>query len=264
MIHALKKLITHPLSVEANADGSAGFAAHRRIIESKPFLKQIYSDWYTECRYAFERLGSVSGPMVEVGSGAGFLERFVPGVIKTDAVANPFVNRVMSAEEFDFGKEELSMVFVVNVLHHMANPEEFLIRAERSLKPGGRMVVIEPNRTFLLRFVARTMDHYEYWDDKIADWRNPLTRGMEGANLAMGWVIFQRDRQKFQQMFPNLRIDRVSYNNFLLYFLSGGVSFRSFLPGFTLPLINLLESTVRPLGPHLCSGMAIHLIKTPL
>src|SRR5437870_869733 len=71
-------------------DPSCRIAVHRHLLESKRLLREGYLHWYRELLPAHRETEHLSGDIVEVGCGPGFLEEFIPGLIKTDSVPNPF------------------------------------------------------------------------------------------------------------------------------------------------------------------------------
>ncbi len=61
----LRRLLTHPLTASLDADDPRTTELRRQILESKPFLKKIYEEWYAEIAGA---LPQGSGAMLELGS----------------------------------------------------------------------------------------------------------------------------------------------------------------------------------------------------
>src|SRR4051812_10385577 len=98
--------------------------AHREIILHKPFLKKIYEEWYDIFIKSAKKLPS--GTLLEIGSGGGFLKEVFPEVITSDIQEISSCDKCLSAESLPFGKEELSGIFMINVLHHIPNPAAFL------------------------------------------------------------------------------------------------------------------------------------------
>ena len=257
----LKKVWGHPLAANLEVDHPDSVAVHHRIIQSKPLLKTVYLEWYREFLPADRATRPLGGPALEIGCGAGFLEEVIPGLVKSDVAPTPFADRVMDAEKLDFPDASLRAIFMVHVLHHIQSPAKFLAEARRCLKPGGRLVMVEPSNGFLQRFFARWLEHFEYFDDTIPEWENRTRERMTDANMAIPWVIFIRDRKRFEKTFPSLKILDIRYHTFLSYFISGGVGYRSFLPGFCLPLVRFIEMLSRPFGPALGTTMTVDLEK---
>lgn len=257
----IKKNWQHPLAREIEIDGADAVTIHRQMLESKPLLKRNYVRWYRECLPAYEQTKNLPGDVIEIGSGAGFLEEIIPNLIKTDVVASPYVSKVMDATSLSYGNETLRCIFLIGVLHHIPLPAKFLKEAERCLVPGGRLVVVEPNNSFLQKFLTKNLDHYEYFDDTIQDWINGSTGRMSSANLALPWVIFRRDEVRFKKEFPLLQIKKIRYHTFLSYIVTGGMTYRSFLPGFAGPLVDLVEWLMSPWMKFLGTGMTVDLEK---
>ena len=100
----------------------------------------------------------------------------------------------------------------IDVFHHLPDAQRFLSEAVRCLRPGGRIVMIEPANTVFARWVY-THAHHEPFDPNVRDWVFKSSGPVSGANGALPWVVFCRDRAVFERRFPALRIGRrvVSY-----------------------------------------------------
>jgi hypothetical protein len=72
--------------------------------------------------------------------------------------------------------------------------------------------------------------HHEPFDETVSAWETPARGRMSTSNQAIPWIIFERDRDRFEKEFPSLRIRSVVAHNALLYILSGGMSWKAFAP----------------------------------
>jgi SAM-dependent methyltransferase len=167
------------------------------------------------------------------------------------------VSVVASALQMPFVERSVSTVLMLNVLHHLPDPAKFFGECVRVLKPGGRVCMIEPFVSPLSRRLIRPL-HHEPWDES-ADWSLPSMGPMTGANMAMPWIIFCRDRVRYDTIFPDLPVERIVPHTILLYLLSGGVSMRSMLPGALFGLVRTAETALSPLAIFLASAMTITL-----
>ncbi|MEQ8324950.1 MAG: class I SAM-dependent methyltransferase [Vicingaceae bacterium] len=211
---------------------------HRDIILSKPFLKKIYTDWYIEI---FNELkGIPNGKKLEIGSGGGFIKELVPEFITSDILELPNVDMAFSAEEMPFADDELSAISMINVLHHIPDVRNFFSEASRTLKPGGKVVMIEPANSPMSRFIYKRF-HHELFDEK-RDWSFPATGPLSGSNQALPYIVFKRDRPDFERSFPELKIQTVRLHTGFRYIVSGGVSRKQLLPDFTFAFIKKLEA----------------------
>lgn len=258
----LRRLWGEPRAAGLDVDAASAITVHREILRGKPLLRSCHERWYEECAAALRGTEGLPGDVVEIGSGAGFLEVAIPGVVKTDCVPNPFASRVVDAMAMDFPDASLRGLVLVGVLHHIPSPARFLREAERVLVPGGRLVLIEPNNSPLQRLLAKYLDHYEHWNDRVTEWENGPSGRMVGANLALPWVIVVRDRARFEREFPRLAVRAIRHHTCLSYVISGGMSYRSFLPGAAVPLVNLAERALRPWMRSLGTLMTVEIERT--
>lgn len=256
-----KNWITHPLAKGVDVDSPDRVRVHRAIIDSKPILQAHLNNWYQELLPAERETRNLPGSVVEIGSGAGFLERLIPEVIKTDIVETPFVSRVEDACSLTFQNKSVRALFATGVFHHMKEPAKFLNEAERVLVNGGRLVLVEPHNTFPQKILCKALDHWEYFDDKITSWDSQESDVMTHANLALPWVVFVRDAEIFHKRFPTLRIKAIRYHSLFIHLLSGGTSFKPFVPNYTVPLWQTIEKLMSPMMKLMGTSMTIDIEK---
>ncbi len=221
--------------------------AHREIILNKPFLKKLYTEWYKEF---FKNLSVKKGnKYLEIGSGGGFLKNIFPEIITSDILPLPNVDMVVNAEEIPFSNGELSGIFMLNVFHHIPRPWMFLKEAERSLKHGGKVVMIEPANTPFARFIYKKF-HHEPFDEKGP---REITPGnpLSNSNQALPYIYFQRDIEVFEKEFRGLKIVDIKYHSPFIYIFSGGVSRSALLPYFMYPAVRLFEKILSPFNRYL-------------
>jgi SAM-dependent methyltransferase len=198
---------------------------HRTVILSKLFLKKIYTEWYQN--FIDEAKKNPNGKYLEIGSGGGFLKELLPQVITSDILPLPTVDMKFSAEEMPFKNNELDAIFMINVFHHIPRPYLFFREAERTLKPGGKIIMIEPANTPLSKFIYQKF-HPEPFDTK-AGWEFTYSGPLSSSNQALPYIYLIRDREKFAKEFPLLTIEKIQTHTALVYTLSGGLR-RSYVP----------------------------------
>jgi SAM-dependent methyltransferase len=234
--------LAHPLTASLDLDDPATTLLRRRIIASKPFLKAIYDEWYSLLAAA---LPNRDGLVLELGSGAGYCAQFIPGLIASDVFPLPGVQVVIQAAHLPFPANSLRAVVMTNVLHHVPDARAFFGEAVRCLRTGGKILMIEPWVTSWSRFVYSHF-HHEPFQPHARDWSFPAAGPLSGANAALPWILFERDRTKFAIEFPQLSIEQVRPFLPFRYVLSGGVALRSLMPGFTHTAWASLESALEP------------------
>jgi SAM-dependent methyltransferase len=227
----------------------------RGIIMGKPFLRKLYEEWYTVFK---EKLSTVpAGKVVEIGSGAGFIKEILPEVITSDIMPLSTCDMVFSAEDMPFKVAELSGIVMIDVLHHIPTSAEFFKEAERTLKQGGKIIMTEPANSSWGYFIY-TRFHHEPFNPK-GNWEIPSTGPLSGANGALPWIIFERDRKKFETDYPGLQIKNIKYHTPLRYLLSGGVSMRTLVPDWSFGFFKLFEGLFSPLGKYFSMFMTIEI-----
>ncbi|MCB0396335.1 MAG: methyltransferase domain-containing protein [Flavobacteriales bacterium] len=229
-------------------DDVAATLAHRDILLKKPFLKKLYEEWYGGF---LKRLKEApEGDTVEIGSGGGFLKDMAPFVITSDIQDIPHCDKTFAAEELPFAPGTLNGIFMLNVLHHIPNVDAFLEKARETLKRDGIIYMVEPATTLWSRWVYTRL-HHEPFDPSAKTWTFPSSGPMSGANGALPWIIFNRDRKLFEEKYPTLTIERISLSTPFRYLMSGGFSYKSLVPHSTFRLFTLAEALGKPLFPWL-------------
>jgi len=234
----LKRIAEEPRARGLDLESAEATAAHARLIGEKAFLRKLYERYYAE--FARADRDAPRGARVEIGSGGGFLDRIVPGLIRLDLRPGAEVDVVASALALPFAARSVGAIFMLSVLHHLSDAAAFFAELDRVLAPGGRIVMIEPYASPMSGLVYR-LAHHEPFDPEQADWRIEGRGAMTAANDALPWIVFERDRKRFEAEFPRLEILRLAPHTISLYTLSGGLSYRSLAPGFLFPVIAAAE-----------------------
>jgi len=254
----LRALLAHPLARDLDLDSSEATHVHARLIREKPLLRRLYLHYYADYDAALAR-ATPGGLALEIGSGGGFYREIRKGIVSLDVRPGADVDIAGSALALPFRSESVTAVLMLNVLHHLPDPAAFFSECTRVLKPGGRVCLIEPYVSPLSRKLVRPL-HHEPWDEN-GTWVLPESGPMTGANMALPWIIFARDRARYDREFPDLRVDRLRLHTIGLYLLSGGVSMRSFLPGALFGPALALERLLSPAAPALASMMTVELVR---
>lgn len=144
----------------------------------------------------------------------------------------------MNGGELPFVSNSIGTIILINTFHHIPDITCFISEVTRTLKKSGRMIMIEPWVSPWSVWVYKTF-HHEPFDLKMKKWTFPQKGPLSGANGALPWIVFQRDREIFFKTFKKLSLVNISPMMPLLYLFSGGVSMRPLIPN---TLFNLMKS----------------------
>jgi SAM-dependent methyltransferase len=238
----LRRLFAHRLTAGMMIDDPATTEVRKQIISSKPFLKAIYQEWYESLA---AEVPEGHGGVLELGSGAGFCDEYISGLITSEVFHCSTVQIAVDAQHMPFRDQSLRAIVFTDVLHHLPDVRAFFGEAARCLKPGGKILMIEPWTTSWSKFVYRRL-HHEPFRPEAKEWSFPTTGPLSGANGALPWIVFVRDRERFESEFPGLVIERIFPFLPFRYLVSGGVSMRSIMPGFTHGFWVRFERALQP------------------
>ena len=208
------------------------------VLQRKRFLNAVYQDWY---RMIVGDLPAGEGRVLEIGSGAGFLAEYVDDLVTSDIMPLRAVDLVFDAcDGIPLPDASLRAIVMVNVFHHLPRAEGFLGGAFKALRAGGRIIMIEPWKTPWSSVIYRTV-HHEPFEPKRREWDFESTGPLSGANGALPWIVFSRDRGLFERKFPGFAIKRVRPIMPLSYLLSGGFTGPTLAPHFSYPWVRAAE-----------------------
>jgi len=232
-------------------------AERRERWTTKPILQKLYSRWYGYIQEALK-----SGNTLELGGGSGNLKDFLPEAITSDVVFAPWLDAVMDAHAIPFKEESLDNVVLFDVLHHVAAPAVFFHEVERVLRPEGRVVLMEPYVSWLSYPVYRFL-HAEgmTWDTEPLLGRTTESKEPFEGNQAVPTLIFRRQKERFLEAFPRLRIIRQETMDIFLYPLSGGFHNPSLCPLFLWRPLEIMERVLRPFNRFLAFRLLVVLEK---
>jgi SAM-dependent methyltransferase len=170
---------------------AATMARHRAAWQARPELRAVYREW-------FERLLDAAGPrrpVVEIGSGPGFFKAAAPVLVATDVLAGLPVDVRCDADVLPFRSGSVGAIVMVDALHHLPRPLDFLAEAARALTPGGRIAMVEPWITLPSWILYRFFHHEEC--RLGVDVARPFTSEEKGAlegNAAIPYLALARLR----------------------------------------------------------------------
>lgn len=223
----------------------------RKIIESKPVLRSMYNNFYSE----IDRFMPGNGLNVEIGTGHGYTGKYFKNLIQTDRVLTPLIALCNDAQALPYKDSTLDTVMVLGVLHHMKAPDKFFSESRRVLKKGGKIIMIEPYVS-LFSYPVYKFAHHESLNLKTKKISSEKYYLLD-ANIAIPTIFFKKEKEEFKKNYPDLEIIYESYHTVLQFFVSGGYCHPNLLPKFLLPVLLRVEKMLRPFGKWIGSMMTI-------
>lgn len=214
----------------------------RAMWERKKSVRLLYQDFH---RQLFSHVPP-TGRVLDVGGGTAHVKSFRPDVVSVDVLRFPGIDVVADAQRMPFEDCSFTGVIMLDVLHHIERPIEFLLEAARILKPGGTLAMLEPSMTPVAGWFY---DHvHEEPVDMKADVFAPVTpdpnRDPFDANIAIPHLLFaNRSTQKrVEQIIPAFRVHRVEWSSLFAYPMSGGFQRWSLIPAALVSPMLALEA----------------------
>ena len=246
-MRCLIELLSDPLLKGMDVDGIGRIELHRRMLAKKRMLRDVF----TEFHHLFKRLDrqffSGKGFEVELGAGVSPMRDSYPNVWTTDIVDAPHLDKVINAEAMDLADKSVRTIYGQNCFHHFPHPDKFLFELERVLIPGGGAILLEPYYGPFATFLFKRLFRTEGFDKNFSSWETPVEGPMNGANQALSYIVFVRDRAELERKHPSLKIvHEQRVGNYLKYVISGGLNFRQLLPDSMTVAVSFIERLLWP------------------
>lgn len=245
----LLDLLRDPSLDAVDVDGAERLVLHGKMLQRKRMLREVFIEFHHLFRRLDRRFLNGDGLEIELGAGIAPMRDSYPGVLATDIVYGPHLDRVLNAEAMDLEDRSVRVLYGQNCFHHFPHPDRFFNELERVLQPGGGAILLEPYHGPFATFLFKRLFKTEGFDKDFPSWETPAAGPMNGANQALSYIVFKRDRKEFERKHPTLKIvHEERAGNYLKYLLSGGLNFRQLCPDVASPLVGLLQWCLSPLN----------------
>lgn len=223
--------------------------SHREIWASKPALREVYGHLYRGIAAACQ-----PGLTIEVGGGSGNFKQFAPDVLSFDIVHEPWLDFVADAQALPLRSSSVANIVMLDVLHHIEYPIQFLREAARVVEPAGRVIFVEPGITPISGIIYRTL-HEEPVDASV----DPLAEGVPDprkdpyvGNQAIPTLLIGRHAARLKQLEPSLELTALRWLSLFAYPLCGGFKRWSLISAGTARQLLRLEDRVEALLGPIC------------
>lgn len=254
-----RKILAAPEIAEVNVESLTRLKSHKAVLDRKVMLREVFREIHQvfidlDRRYFLDTGGS----RIELGAGVAPIRDTDPNVLATDVVSSPELDRVLDAQAMDLPANSVHAFYGQNCFHHFPEPARFFDEVMRVVKPGGGFILVEPYHGPIASFLFKRMFRTEGFDKDMPGWNVPMEGPMNGANQALSYIVFDRDRKLFTDTYPLLEIVYQSpLSNYLRYLISGGLNFRQLAPDLLIPALKGIERLLHPLQRQLALHHAI-------
>ena len=104
--------MAHPLTRGMSLDDPKTTELRRYVIREKSFLRLIYKEWYQKIHAS---LMPDQRPVLEIGSGGGFMAEFIPGLITSEVFYISSASLVLDALHMPLADNSLGVIVMINV-----------------------------------------------------------------------------------------------------------------------------------------------------
>lgn len=250
---SIANLLLEPRLRGVDLQGYERIGLHAEILAQKPLIREVFKEFY-DTSISLDRMyfDDVAGDRIEIGAGTSLFKKYYSDVISTDVQPAPHLDAVIDAQDMNLRDESVRAIFCINCFHHFPDPRKFFDELLRVLKAGGGCVVIDPYFGLLSRILYKRLFSSEAYDCNAPDWQYCVGHDKKSArpNQALSYLVFFRDRARFNTLFPRLEIVHLRIlPNYIRYLLSGGLNFRQVVPSSLAPFLRKSELTLSRLAP---------------
>lgn len=239
----LRDRLAEPGLEGIDPDSAEFTRAHRAVLDRKPLLRAVMTRTLRRCRDADERYfhSCAATARLELGSGTGLMRELYSDVLTSEVKLVPYVALAARGEELPFRSGILRAIYAINVLHHVSDPRALFREVARVSAPGGGAVFVEPHFGPVARMIYPILFRQERFDMSEVSWGDHRRAHVStDANQALSYLIFQRDREQWQNEFPELELLATVPHTHVSYLATGGLNFRQLVPaGIAASLIRL-------------------------
>lgn len=206
---------------------------------------------------------------LEIGSGSGLTQKLFNNLnfISSDIVyVNNNIDVAFDMYAVPFLNNQFDFIFGVDLIHHLNDPRKAFTEISRILKPGGRLILIEPYVSFFSFFVYKIFHHENTsWRMRENELKQKIGNRPEDAdNSLFTSMLFSKNWSEFREFFNvSFQVESIIFRDFLSLFATGGLQRKKSLirnKGFDF-LLSLEKKFSQKLLKYLGSRVILTVIK---
>jgi len=199
----------------------------KAIFNNKKILRLLYREWYLKIRKNLKE-----GKILEIGSGFGLAKNYFD-CITSEYKKNNYVDFEEDACNLSFEDAALDNIVGIDVLHHLYSSDKFFSESYRTLRPLGRIVLIEPYIS-PLSYVVRKLFHHEPLRFKNYN----ISKNPDDSNMALPTILIREGKINFNGRFNVVKIERIDC---FAYLFSLGFRKTKIVPDFSAKALIKLD-----------------------
>ena len=227
------------------------------------FLKTRFQNLDSLLMFRYQWMNQFLKPnsiIIEIGAGAGFSQLYLnQKVILTDAIKNPWIEKVIDATKMDLADKSVDVVIASHNIHHFFSPYKFFDECARVLRDDGLILIQEINSSLMMRLLLKLMRH-EGWSYNVDVFDQDAVvndkHDFWSANCAVPEMLFFDD-SRFEDAFASFKVTKNELCECFLFPLSGGVTAKTKVPQLPKGFLNFIAIFDRVLITFLPSIFAL-------
>lgn len=211
--------------------------------------------FYLKWMYAKIEKNLIGEKILEIGSGPGLSTKFINrnNVTLTDLLfwPNSNVQGNIDATSLPFVTNSFDSAFAVDTIHHISYPDKAIVELCRVVRPGGKIIIIEPYVS-LLSFLIYKFFHHESttWNYRIPINGKTVSEKASDGEQSTLQALISNQLSVFEISYK-VRKDislSVTYFSPISFFATGGLSNPLSIPknliGFLIKIEQLLPQSI--------------------